>query len=280
MGISGGSFGGVQPALNNALGTESAIASGGALPQIGKVGQGTLTQSGQIGRNMLSQGNQAGQNILNEAQNYGNQIMSQQNPYLAKYANAAALPMIQNYQNAIAPNLLANFASNGTVGGSGQQQAFGLAESGLAQGLGNLNASIYEPAWAQSQQLAANMYGQGLGEQAGLTGQGLSGLTGLREAGLSNLGNLESQGLGLTQGALSNIPNLASAAYIPSQQLMQSGALGQNQAQNVLNTGYQNLYNQATWPYQELNMLGQGFGNYPQGTGTQQTTSTGNGSMK
>lgn len=253
-----GGFPGVQPALNNAVGAENYLATGGAENQALNLGHG-----------LLNKANAAGGNILNQAQTYGNNLMSQKNPYLAAYANAADLPLIQNYQNAVAPNLLANFASNGTVGGSGQQQAFANAESGLAQGLASQNAQIYEPAFAQSQNLAAGLYGQGLGAEQSLTG-----------LGLSNLGALQGQGLGLTQQAIGETPSLASGAYIPSQQLMQSGALGQNQAQNILNTGYQNLYNQATWPYQELNMLGQGLNQFPQGSGTSTSTTHGGGSMK
>lgn len=231
----GGQFPGVQPFVNNAIGTENYLARGGG----------------------LNQANQAGQNILSQAQTYGNNLMSQQNPYLRQYYDAAALPMVQNYQNAVAPNILANAAQSGTVGGSGQQAAFGQAESNLGQGLATLGANIYEPAWAQSQSLAAGLYGQGLGAEANLAGQGMN----------------------LTQEALANVPNLAQAAYIPANQMTQAGALGQNQAQNVLNNAYQNLYNQGMWPYTELNMLGQGLQNFPN-SGQQTTRLSGGGGMK
>lgn len=230
-----GPFQGTQNAINTSIGNNQALAGGGG----------------------LNMGAQLGQNQLGEAQNYGQQLLSQQNPYLANYYNAAAQPMIQNYENAVAPNILGNAASTGGVGGSGMQAAFGQAQSNLGQQLGNLSANIYEPAYAQNQALAANLYGQGLGEQAGLTGQGF----------------------GMQQTAIGQTPSLIDAAYTPANQMMQSGAMGQNQIQNVLNSAYQNLYAQGQWPYTALNQLGGGLGNYPT-AGTQTTRLTGGGSMK
>jgi hypothetical protein len=161
------------------------------------------------------------QNFLGNAMNQenfaaGGGYLNPNNPYLANYFNAAAAPMTQNYQQTIAPNILQQAAQTGTLGSAGTGQAFGNAETALAQGLGNLGAGIYEPAYAQ--------------------------------------------GLNITQQAAQGAPGLAQGQYIPEQQLMQSGQIGQAQGQNVLNTGYQNLYNQSQWPFQELNMLGGGLG--------------------
>lgn len=55
-------------------------------------------------------------------------------------------------------------------------------------------------------------------------------------------------------------PYLMQAGYYPSQMLMQAGGAQQAQAQNVLNTGYQNLYGQAGWPFEALDKLGQVIG--------------------
>lgn len=235
MGQLSGPFPGTQNFANNAIGAEN---------QLGQ-GQG-LGVAGQLGQNQLQ-----------EAQNYGNDLLSQQNPYLQKYYNAAAQPVVQNYQNAVAPNIVATAAGAGGVGGSGESAAFNQAQSNLGQTLGDLSAKIYEPAYAENQSIAANLFGQGLSEQAGLTGQGLA----------------------MQQSALNNVPALIDAAYTPANQIMQSGAMGQNQIQNVLNSAYQNLYSQGQWPYQALNQLGGGLGNYPT-AGTQTTKLSGGGGFK
>jgi hypothetical protein len=174
------------------------------------------------------------QGFLNNAmadQNYmaSGALLSPNNPYLAQYFNAAAAPMIQNYEQAVAPNLLQNAAQTGTLGSAGSQQAFGNAQTALAQGLGNLGAGIYEPAY--------------------------------------------NQGLQATQAAAQGAPALAQGQFIPSQELYGMGQQGQQQAQNVLNTGYSNQYQQAMWPFQELNFLGQGLGMAAGGGGSGTTIS-------
>jgi hypothetical protein len=81
------------------------------------------------------------------------------------------------------------------MGSSGFAAEQGLAQSGLAQGLGTLGANIYEPAWQQGEQMK---------------------LTGAQSAAQNQL-----QQLGM-------IPNQASSLYGPGQQLF---GLGQSQAQ-------------------------------------------------
>lgn len=171
-------------------------------------------------------------------QNAGLMAPGGQNPFLAAEFNAAAQPVTQTYQNVTAPNILSNAASAGGVGGSGQRNAFNAANTTLGDTLANLAAGIYGPAYQQSQALANQNFQQALGLGSGLFGQGL----------------------GITSNAAGMAPGLASAAYIPSQQLWQSGQQGQNQLQNILNTAYGNLYGQSQWPYQAVNMFGQGVG--------------------
>jgi len=78
------------------------------------------------------------------------------NPELAAYYNAAAGPMVQNYQNAIAPSIMAQGQQSGSVGGTGYNQALNTGEYNLGQGLGTLGANIFEPAFQQGQQLQYN----------------------------------------------------------------------------------------------------------------------------
>lgn len=87
-----------------------------------------------------------------------------------------------------------------------------------------------------------------------------------------------------TLNAQANNPALVSGSYTPAQQLAESGQIQQNQAQNVLNAQYNNAYNSAMWPYQELQMLGQGLGLASGGAGTSTSfgsaSQSGSGGMK
>lgn len=64
----------------------------------------------------------------------------------------------------------------------------------------------------------------------------------------------------LRQNAAQMSPYLMQAGYYPAQMLLQGGGAQQAQAQNVLNTGYQNLYGLAGWPFEDLNRLGTSVG--------------------
>ena len=95
------------------------------------------------------------------------------------------------------------------------------------------------------QNLATNLYGQNYQQE--------------RQNQLSTLGNLGKIGEGLN---------------LPSQNLLSTGGFEQGQNQNVLNTNYQNAYNQAAFPYQLLSMFtgGGGVGSLGGGGGTSTTT--------
>lgn len=152
------------------------------------------------------------------------------NKYLQAYYNAAAEPVVQNYQQAIAPNILGNAVAAGGLGSSGTEQAFTNAQSQLGQQLGNLSANIYEPA-----------YQQGLQQQATAIGQA---------------------------------PGLAQGQYLPAEMMAGVGQQQQQQAQNVLQTGYQNALAQGMWPYTALQMFGPTIGQAIGNAGSQITTSS------
>lgn len=260
-----GGFPGTQNYLNTGIGTSNYVNQGGLLTQGVPGYQNNPAPAGGANAVLQRDMNQANSILSPET----NPQFGAANPYLRDYANAAMLPTIQNYENAVAPNLLANFAGSGTVGGTGQQQAFQNAESSLAQGLGTESASIYEPAWSQQSAQQA----QALGQQSAQAAAAAQQASGQRYGGFENLLNMTGQ-------SIAGSPSLAQGAYIPAQELFGSGGMGQNQLQNILNSAYGNLYQQGQWPFTELNMLGAGLGNYPQGSGTSSTTMTGQGSMK
>ena len=160
----------------------------------------------------------------------GANLNPQTNQYLQQYYNAAAQPVIQNYEQAVAPNILSNAVAAGGLGSSGTEQAFSNAQSQLGQQLGNLSANIYEPA-----------YETALGQQTAAIGQA---------------------------------PGLATAQYTPSEMLTGIGGQQQQQAQDVLQTGYQNQTQQAMWPYTALQMFGPTIGQAIGNAGTTVTTGT------
>jgi hypothetical protein len=260
MGDGQTSFQGVQPSLNNAIGMNNAIAQGGLAGPIGSYNTNLMNQI------------QSGMPQSVGSPGGGPNALSQMNPYLQQYYNAAALPLTQTYQNATMPNIVGNAAQTGTVGGSGQTNATNLANSGLAQGLGNLAAGIYEPAFAQAQGLSAQeqMQNQALATQSAQQAQQLGAQELMQGRGIG--ANLFGQGLGMTQNAIGMAPSLAQGAYIPAQEMMQSGQTAQNQLQQILDSAYNNLFAQSQWPQQQLGVLGQGLGtvgSLGQGTTTQ-----------
>ena len=195
-----------------------------------------FTQAQLAGQQLGEQQTAGTQGALNTAQNANTAIAAganlnpQTNQYLQQYYNAAAEPVVQNYEQAVAPNILGNAVAAGGLGSSGTEQAFSNAQSQLGQQLGNLSANIYEPA-----------YETALGQQTAAIGQA---------------------------------PGLATAQYTPASELTGIGGQQQSQAQNVLQTGYQNQTAQGMWPYTALQMFGPTIGQALGNAGTTVTTST------
>lgn len=258
--------------VNANAGTAQGLADSAASAQLGAINstgtaQGTLGSALNTTNSALNSVNSATpgtQNFLNTTmgeQGYiagGGLLSPSSNPYLSQYYNAAAAPMIQNYEQAVAPNILQQAAQSGTLGSAGMGQAFGNAETALAQGLGTLGANIYEPAY-QAGVTATN--------QAAANAPSLAGAQYLPSQQLSNIANQQAN-IGLGQSSVAGqtgslaqgIPGIQQSLFTPSNELFQSGQVGQQQAQNVLNSSYNNLYNQANWPVEALNMLGAGLG--------------------
>lgn len=142
----------------------------------------------------------------------GANLSPQSNPNLAAYYNAAAGPMVQNYQNAVMPGIQAQGAQTGSVGGTGYNTAIGQAQYGLGQGLGTLGANIYEPAYQQGQQLQ-------YGAAQALPGAGMSLYSPL--SALYGAGATQQQG---AQNQLNtNYQNALSQFQFPYQMLGQLG---------------------------------------------------------
>jgi hypothetical protein len=205
----------------------------------------------------------------------GGNLDAANNQALQSYINAGLNPMISNYTQAVAPNILSNAVTSGGLGSSGTAQAFQNAQSALANQMGNYTAQVVEPA-----------YESALGQQAQAIGQ-TTGLLAPQEQGISNLSGLAGQQAGAAgqlpgtlspqQGAIAQTPGLQEAAYGPTSQLGQVGQQQQQQQQNVLNT----LFGNQMTPYQ-MSQMGSNLISALSGGGGQsfQVASQPGGSMK
>lgn len=111
------------------------------------------------GINMMAGQTGAAQSYLDKNAAAVSRMASQNpamNPYLGQYYSAAALPLEQQFQMSTQPSMMAEAERAGAMDSSGFNAQQGLAQSGLAQGLGTLGAGIYEPAWQQGEQLQQN----------------------------------------------------------------------------------------------------------------------------
>lgn len=151
-------------------------------PQMG-MGQQAFGGMGSLGAGGLPPYLAQGQNYLSSVLG-GQYLNPQSNQYLQAYYNAAAAPMIQNFQQVTDPSILGNAVKSGNIYGSAPQQNEFNAQTALSQGLGNLAANIYEPAYMaerQMQQGAAGML-PGMAEAQYLPSQMLGQVGGQQQA--------------------------------------------------------------------------------------------------
>lgn len=165
-----------------------------------------------------SQATQAGQNFLQSLITGGQALtpvsamgtgtpVGQENPFLAGAIEAAQRPLIENFQDVVAPALRAQFTTAGQQiqgqGSSPFQLAAARAQSGLANALGDIGAELAFQDLAQRQQLGSQEFQQGraLQTQQELAGRGqqldaVSQAAGIDRQQLESvLANLEAQAL-------------------------------------------------------------------------------------
>lgn len=250
---------GQQQGISNALQQQNlALAQGQQNPY--------LQQAGQANQGLLNNPYVNAAQQANAAIASGANLDPSKNTALQAYINAGLAPMISNYQQAVAPNILSNAITSGGLGSSGTEQAFSNAQSALANQMGNYTAQVIEPA-----------YEQGLQQQMQAIGQ-TTGLLQPQEQGIQNLAGLGGQLTQQQQNALSQGGALQQGAYNPSGQLGQVGQQQQQQQQNILNT----LFGNQMTPYQ-MSQMGANLISALGGGGSQSFqvgTTPGGGSMK
>lgn len=196
----------------------------------------------------------------NQATMSGQYLDPSKNTALQAYLNAGMDPIVRNYQQAVAPNILSNAIASGGLGSSGTEQAFANAQNQLAQQLGNYAAGVIEPAYQQERQLqqgaiqaapgllqpaetGIGQIGSLLGQQAGAA----QGLPGMLQPQLGAAGEIPGM-YNPQQAAIGQAPGLSQAQYGPAGQLLDIGQQQQQQQQNILNT----IFGNQMMPYQML----------------------------
>jgi hypothetical protein len=272
--------GGGNQALNTAQGALSGLATG-QNPYMQQVQQGS---QGLMNNPYVNAAQQTNAAIAS-----GQNLDPNSNPALQAYINAGLNPMVSNYQQAVAPNILQNAVASGGLGSSGTEQAFSNAQSALANQMGNYTAQVIEPAYEAG--LGQQM--QAIGQTTGLLApqeqglQNLQGLAGLQQGAASQLPGITQTQMGAAtaqpgmlapqQSALGQTPGLQQAAYTPTTALQGVGTQQQQQQQNVLNT----LFGNQMTPYQMSQMGANLIGALSGGGGQSfQVSSQPGGSMK
>jgi len=200
-----------------------------------------------------------------------------QNPYLNSMYQQASTPLIQQWQNQVAPGISAMFSAAGRFGGAADpNRAMGATTNqsltSLGNALGTLGSNLY-----------GNAYGQGLNQQTNILNS-LANLGTTQSGQQINLGSLfgqlqgqntnAAQAMNQAQlGGATALPNMANAMYSPYAAL---GAAGQTMdAFNTANQTYrENLYNYMNGggAWQNLNQYINALHNNPASMVTQQTT--------
>ena len=246
--------GGQDPNINAAIGSLSGLATG----QNPAFNQAMAANLGLFNDPSMQAAQQA-----NMATMSGQYLDPSKNQALQSYLQAGMDPIVRNYQQAIAPNILSSAVAAGGLGSSGTQNAYDAAQQNLASQLGNYAASVVEPAYQQERGLQQQAIGQAagllapeqqaIGQVGSLLGQqagAASALPGMFQPQLGAAGELPGM-YQPQQQAIGQAAGLSQAQYDPISQLMGIGTQQQQQTQNVLNSIFQN----AMMPYQ-MNQMG------------------------
>ncbi len=236
---------------------------------------------GQLVADMNSTQNQALSGINNAQgayQPYFNQAQGLVNQGTQGYSPAAfSQTALQQYQNPYTQDVINSTLANTNIEDAKQQSA--LQGNAIAKGAwGGDRADLARNDLARNQALARNQTVAGLENQnySQALGQfNQQNQTGLQAAGLNNQSALSGAGLA---GALGT--NAQQNALSGAQAQLAGGTLQQQQAQNLLNTGYQQFQQQQAYPFNTTQWLAnivEGIGgNQSQGS-TTSTSSPSNG---
>lgn len=180
-----------------------------------------------------------------------NPYATMNNPYLDAQVNKAQTDLTNQYAAGTGAQTLAQFRNAGAFGGSAMQQQQQLQNTGLANDLTNVETQLRGNAYANTQQAAGQQ--AALNTQTGLANQSnnLNATQAQNALNSQNYQNAQTNAL----GAAGLAPGLNQAGYYGYQQQLGAGQTQQQTDQNQLSGQYQQWYNQAYSPYQQLGVL-------------------------
>lgn len=244
------------------------------LSALGGLGTGSNTgAASSYLQNLFANGSNVGVDTNNP---YANQTTSVgtnpyigQNPYLAQQVSNAQQQTADAYKTGTASQTMAQFRNAGAFGGSAQQQYTDQQNQQLGNQLGQIATNMYGQDYANTQQLAQ----QGINNQlsaslADASRNAQYTLGGQQLAQQGNQYNMQNMLSALGQAGSLDTSNLANL-----QAILQGGTLQQTQGQNELNAQYQQWYNNAMQPYQQLGILQNALSG-AMGAGAQGVTTT------
>jgi hypothetical protein len=218
---------------------------------------------------------QQNQYIGQNVQASQNPYATMDNPYLDDQVNKAQTDLTNQYKNGTAAQTMAQFRNSGAFGGSAMQQTQDQQNNQLAGALTNVDTQLRGNAYANTQAAAGQQ--AALNTQTGLANQANNLNYTQQNNALNSQNYNDAQGRALSAASLA--PGLNQANYYGAGQLMNAGTQQQTQDQNQLNANYQQWYNGAYSPYQQLGVLQSALsgalGNGAQGVSTS-TQSGGN----
>jgi hypothetical protein len=224
--------------------------------QLNAQGNAALNGANQYVANATTNGGnayapQTNQYVGQNVQASQNQYATMDNPYLDQQVNKAQTDLTNQYNAGTAAQTMAQFRNAGAFGGSAMQQTQDQQNNQLANALTNVDTQLRGNAYASTQQAAGNQ--ASLDTATNLANQSNN----LNYTQLNNALNSQNYNAGQSNAlsAASLAPNLNQANYYGAGQLMNAGTQQQTQNQNELNAQYQQWYNQAYSPYQQLGVL-------------------------
>lgn len=132
---------GIDPSVNKGYGTLEDVAAG--YDPSGYLNTGSQALQG-AGANLGM-----GYGALNTMLDPSQMLNPDSNPYLGRYADAMARPIVQNLTERILPSIRGDAIGSGGYGGSRQGIAEGIASRGAAEAIGDRTAQLYSGAYGQ-----------------------------------------------------------------------------------------------------------------------------------
>jgi hypothetical protein len=224
--------------------------------QLATQGNPALQGANQYAANATTNGGnpaaqQQNQYIGQNVQASQNPYATMDNPYLDDQVNKAQTDLTNQYKNGTAAQTMAQFRNSGAFGGSAMQQTQDQQNNQLAGALTNVDTQLRGNAYANTQAAAGQQ--AALNTQTGLANQANNLNYTQQNNALNSQNYNDAQGRALSAASLA--PGLNQANYYGAGQLMNAGTQQQTQDQNQLNANYQQWYNQAYSPYQQLGVL-------------------------